>query len=92
MNDEDRKTLDRMMIRGGPFVSRLAYAAAYADSDNLDKLKAAFPELWERYGADKGGIIKNIAQRYWRSKIIFLEGALKEAYESGLKAGSEEGK
>lgn len=54
MNDEDRKILDRMMLRGGSFVSRLAHAAGYADDDNLAKLKAAFPELWEKYGAKKG--------------------------------------
>lgn len=51
MNDEDKQTLDRMMIYGGSFAANLAHAAQYADSDNLEKLKKAFPGYWQRYGA-----------------------------------------
>jgi hypothetical protein len=40
-----------MRERGGSFVQALAEAAARADPANLGKLKAAFPDLWERYRA-----------------------------------------
>lgn len=39
-----------MTIYGGSFVAKLADAARYADSNNFDKLKAAFPYEFEKYG------------------------------------------
>jgi hypothetical protein len=47
--DEDTMVIREMMKRGGSFVNALASAAMVADSDNLARLKAAFPECWERY-------------------------------------------
>ena len=61
MNEEDRKTLDRMMIYGGSFAANLAHAAGYADSDNLETLKKAFPGLWLRYGAT-GSFAKEVTK------------------------------
>ncbi len=36
---------------GGGFAKALAVAVLRADSDNLARLRAAFPELWTEYGA-----------------------------------------
>lgn len=36
---------------GGSFVKALAEAMAWADDDNFEKLKQAFPEYWARYTA-----------------------------------------
>lgn len=38
-----------MLNYGGSFAKSIANAAYLADSENYAKLKAAFPELWERY-------------------------------------------
>ncbi len=35
---------------GGGFAQALAMAMLRADAENLAKLRAAFPELWEEYG------------------------------------------
>ena len=61
MNENDRKTLDRMMLYGGSFAANLARAAYCADSDNLEKLKKAFPGLWLRYGAE-GSFAKEVTK------------------------------
>ena len=34
---------------GGSFAKAIANAAKLADDNNYNKLKQAFPELWERY-------------------------------------------
>ena len=34
---------------GGSFVKALGYAISLADEDNLQRIKDAFPELWEGY-------------------------------------------
>lgn len=34
---------------GGSFAKAIATAAKVADENNYNKLKQAFPELWERY-------------------------------------------
>jgi hypothetical protein len=38
-----------MHRQGGAFARALAHAAAAADAENLAKIKATWPELWERY-------------------------------------------
>ena len=47
--DTDREILKAMAIYGGSFAQAIARAALLADSENFAKLKAAFPELWNRY-------------------------------------------
>ena len=34
---------------GGSFVRALAEAFVYADENNLERLKTAFPEIWGKY-------------------------------------------
>jgi hypothetical protein len=45
----DVEVIDAMRRYGGGFVKALAEAAARADDENLGRLKAAWPEYWERY-------------------------------------------
>ena len=47
--DTDREILRAMTTYGGSFAQAIARAALLADSENFVKLKAAFPELWNRY-------------------------------------------
>ena len=49
MNHTDAETVANMDDRGGGFVRALARAMQLADPDNLDRIKAAFPEIIERY-------------------------------------------
>lgn len=49
MNDADYKVTEAMETYGGSFVVALSRAARAADSINLEKLKAAFPEYWQQY-------------------------------------------
>ena len=49
MTSDDRFTLAAMRAYGGSFFQHLGLAALYADENNLAKLKAAFPEEWEKY-------------------------------------------
>jgi hypothetical protein len=46
---EDFWTIRAMIDHGGNFVSALGRAAKYADSDNLEKIKRAWPLCWEHY-------------------------------------------
>lgn len=49
MEPADLKTIQAMQRWGGSFVQALAGAALRADSDNLARLKAAWPEYWTKY-------------------------------------------
>ena len=49
MTTQDSRIIDAMSKYGGSFAKAIANAAKVADSDNYNKLKQAFPELWERY-------------------------------------------
>lgn len=49
MSSADFKVISAMRLFGGSFVHALATAATKADPDNLAKIKAAWPELWEKY-------------------------------------------
>lgn len=49
MSLTDLRAIDAMSSHGGNFVRALSHAAAAADPQNLEKLKAAFPEIWEKY-------------------------------------------
>lgn len=46
------RILDRMFSEGGSFVQSLSIAARYADDDNYQRLAAAFPEYWSKYGSE----------------------------------------
>ena len=46
---EDNVTIEAMHRYGGSFVQALAEAARLADDDNLDRIKKAWPEYWQRY-------------------------------------------
>ena len=47
---DDDVILEAMQTYGGSFAKAIA-AATKADGDNYTRLRAAFPELWERYDA-----------------------------------------
>jgi hypothetical protein len=49
MSRADFKVIENMHLFGGSFVYALARAATKADPENLAKIKAAWPELWEKY-------------------------------------------
>lgn len=49
MTTQDSRIVDAMSQYGGSFAKAIANAAKVADSDNYNKLKQAFPELWKRY-------------------------------------------
>jgi hypothetical protein len=40
---------EAMVRYGGGFASALGKALFHADAENHDRIKAAFPELWEQY-------------------------------------------
>ena len=44
------QTLDNMLRTGGSFAQKIAWAYYAADHSNREKLEAAFPELFARYG------------------------------------------
>lgn len=48
-HDERITVAESMEAHGGGFVKTLAKCIYQADPDNLDKIKAAFPEYWEKY-------------------------------------------
>ena len=47
--DDDLKTIQAMRRYGGGFVKALGEAALFADSDNLARIKKAWPEYWSKY-------------------------------------------
>jgi hypothetical protein len=49
MSNSDIQAIEAMHRHGGAFARALAHAAAAADPENLAKIKATWPELWERY-------------------------------------------
>lgn len=49
MKAEDLKVIEAMKKYGGSFASHLAQAASCADAENLEKIKATWPEYWQRY-------------------------------------------
>ena len=49
MTTQDSRIIEAMSKYGGSFAIAIANAAKVADSDNYNKLKQAFPELWEKY-------------------------------------------
>lgn len=48
-HDNDLNTIAAMQQWGGHFVKQLAELALRADYHNLQRLKAAWPEHWQRY-------------------------------------------
>ena len=46
---DDNVILESMLEHGGSFAKAIASAAMVADSKNYSRLRAAFPDLWERY-------------------------------------------
>lgn len=49
MSGEDIQAIDAMHLYGGNFAKRLADLALVADPENLDKIKATWPDLWAKY-------------------------------------------
>ena len=45
----DRQIINTMMEYGGSFVRKLGAAALVADQQNLNRIKATWPEYWEQY-------------------------------------------
>ena len=51
MNTTDRIEVAHAMIDyGGSFVSALGKALLYADENNANRIRYAFPDYWIRYG------------------------------------------
>lgn len=48
-NEQDIATIEAMSKYGGSFIRHLGMACKYADSENLNRIKQAFPEYWLRY-------------------------------------------
>lgn len=49
MNEDEIEVVSAMERYGGSFVKALANCFFLADRENIDRLKKAFPEYWERY-------------------------------------------
>jgi len=49
MNANDREVVSKMYNSGNYFDAAIANAMYHADRDKLDRIKAAFPEIIERY-------------------------------------------
>ena len=49
MTIQDLRIIEAMSKYGGSFAKAVANAAKFADDNNYNTLKQAFPELWERY-------------------------------------------
>ena len=49
MTIQDLRIIEAMSKYGGSFAKAIANAAKFADDNNYNTLKQAFPELWERY-------------------------------------------
>ena len=49
MTEQDHKVIKAMLRYGGSFVQCLAECAFRADANNLAKIKATWPEIWEMY-------------------------------------------
>ena len=45
----DRQIINTMMEYGGSFVRKLGAAALVADQQNLNRIKATWPEYWDQY-------------------------------------------
>jgi hypothetical protein len=45
----DRQIINTMMEYGGSFVRKLGAAALVADTENLAKIKATWPDYWSQY-------------------------------------------
>ena len=49
MTTQDLRIIEAMSKYRGSFAKAIANAAKFADDNNYNTLKQAFPELWERY-------------------------------------------
>lgn len=49
MTEQDRIVIEAMRKFGGSFAAALALACMKADENNLQRIKDAFPDMWERY-------------------------------------------
>lgn len=47
--DKDLAVIQAMQKFGGSFVKSLGVSCLLADKNNLERLKKAFPEYWEKY-------------------------------------------
>ena len=45
----DRQIINTMIEYGGSFVRKLGAAALVADQQNLNRIKATWPEYWAQY-------------------------------------------
>ena len=45
----DHDTIKAMQLYGGSFARALSFAALKADSENLKKIKATWPEMFQTY-------------------------------------------
>lgn len=47
--DEQQETAIQMQQHGGYFVNCIGHALGYADKYNAERIRKAFPEIWEKY-------------------------------------------
>jgi pyruvate/2-oxoacid:ferredoxin oxidoreductase beta subunit len=45
----DERTVQAMRVYGGSFIKSLAACFMWADEENYARLKAAFPDYWQKY-------------------------------------------
>jgi len=62
LNEHEYKESLRLAIGEFPFYAIVAAAMRQADTDNLKKLKAAFPGIWE-------SLLEWVHKPIWRSSI-----------------------
>lgn len=58
---EDVEVLHTMKMHGGGFTKALAEAGFRADSANLAKIKAAWPDIWAEYSAWTRARLRKVA-------------------------------
>jgi hypothetical protein len=46
---DDERTVQAMRVYGGSFIRSLAGCFMFADAENAARLKAAFPDYWQKY-------------------------------------------
>jgi len=58
MTTEDHNIITCMKAHGSCFASAIALAALNADSTNFERIKAAFPELWDDFRELHASLVK----------------------------------
>lgn len=87
--EDNLRTIQAMLRYGGAFVKALAGAAQLADSENLAKIKATWPEYWSHYSSMQARITSASAHLGPALKLIAVCGRLCVPVESLTAEGCE---